>query len=160
MEVSAFSYNEDLIMRLKKLIPSYSRMSYRTVKKQKNDRIKLPDFQTRTVVVWGLNEQQKQAAFVRDIISLHAKIEKITIIKRKPAIKVKFRTVEDAIRIRSNRKIFKAFPNIYLKYGKDGKTTSLSNSGPDEEMDLLANLAGKTKFKSNSSNKIFNLFLY
>ena len=62
-------------------------MSYRQVKKQKKDRIKLPEFQTRTVVVWGLNNEQKQAAFVRDIIQLHARIEKITIIQRKPAIK-------------------------------------------------------------------------
>ena len=117
-------------------------MAYRQVKKQKKDRIKLPEFQTRTIVVWGLTEEQKQAAFVRDIIQLHAKIEKITIIKRKPAIKVKFKTVEDAIRIRSCRKIFKNFPNIYLKYGKDGKTTSVAPSRHDEDVDTLSSLAG------------------
>jgi len=116
-------------------------MAYRQVKKQKKDRIKLPEFQTRTIVVWGLSEEQKQAAFVRDIIQLHAKIEKITIIKRKPAIKVKFKTVEDAIRIRSCRKIFKNFPNIYLKYGKDGKTTSVAPSRHDEDVDTLSSLA-------------------
>ena len=117
-------------------------MSWRKVKKQKNDRIKLPEFQTRTVVVWGLNEDQKQAAFVRDILELHAKIEKITIIKRKAAIKVKFKTVEDAIRIRSSRKIFKGFPNIYLKYGKDEKSRSMGNAEKDDDIDNLATLAG------------------
>ena len=117
-------------------------MSYRQVKKQKKDRIKLPEFQTRTVVVWGLTDEQKQAAFVRDILQLHARIEKITIIKRKPAIKVKFRCVEDAIKIRSNRKIFKNFPNIYLKYGKDGKSSSISGHHRDEDIDSLSTLAG------------------
>lgn len=64
-------------------------MAYRsrTVTKPKKDKVRLPDYMTRTVVIWGLKEEEKQAAFVQDIISIHARITKITIIKRKPAIK-------------------------------------------------------------------------
>jgi len=42
-------------------------MAYRTrsVKKQKGDKVRLPEYKTRTVVIWGLKEEQKHAEFVK-----------------------------------------------------------------------------------------------
>ena len=42
-------------------------MAYRsrTVSKQKKDKVRLPDYMTRTVVIWGLKDEEKQAAFVQ-----------------------------------------------------------------------------------------------
>ena len=97
---------------------------------------------------------------------MHARIVKITIIKRKPAVKgtlkinwsvekrlmtyfsiekVQFRTIDDAIKIRSNRKILKQWPHLYMKYGRDQNKNMKrpDNEQPDEEVDELANLAGK-----------------
>jgi len=121
-------------------------MAYRsrTVSKQKKDKVRLPDYMTRTVVIWGLKDEEKQAAFVQDLISIHARITKITIIKRKPAIKVQFRTTDDAIKIRSNRKLLKQWPHLYMKYGRDQNKDMKrpDNEQPDEEVDMLTNLAG------------------
>lgn len=117
----------------------------RTVLKQKKDKLRLPEYTTRTVVIWGLKDEEKQAAFIKDIISIHARIVKITIIKRKPAVKVQFRTIDDAIKIRSNRKILKQWPHLYMKYGRDQNMKKNENEEPDEEVDELANLAGSFK---------------
>lgn len=124
-------------------------MAYRsrTVSKQKKDKVRLPDYMTRTVVIWGLKDEEKQAAFVQDIIAVHARITKITIIKRKPAIKVQFRTTDDAIKIRSNRKLLKQWPHLYMKYGRDQNKDMKrpDNEQPDEEVDELTNLAESFK---------------
>ena len=44
-------------------------MAYRsrTVSKQKKDKVRLPDYMTRTVVIWGLKDEEKQAAFVQGL---------------------------------------------------------------------------------------------
>jgi len=119
----------------------------RTVSKQKKDKLRLPEYTTRTVVIWGLKDEEKSASFIKDIISVHARIVKITIIKRKPAVKVQFRTIDDAIKIRSNRKILKQWPHLYMKYGRDQNKNMKrpDNEQPDEEVDELANLAGSFK---------------
>lgn len=59
--------------------------------------------------------------------------------------KVQFRTIDDAIKIRSNRKILKQWPHLYMKYGRDQNKNMKrpDNEQPDEEVDELANLAGK-----------------
>lgn len=64
-------------------------MSWRVdVKKPKKvKKQKLPTFFTRTVVVWGLTEEQKNAEFIKDTLSTQGRIEKITIIKKKPGRK-------------------------------------------------------------------------
>jgi len=133
-------------------------MAYRsrTVTKPKKDKVRLPDYMTRTVVIWGLKEEEKQAAFVQDIISIHARITKITIIKRKPAIKVQFRTTDDAIKIRSNRKLLKQWPHLYMKYGRDQNKHMKrpDNDQPDEEVDELTNLAESFKLGSGQPESV------
>ncbi|CBY30733.1 unnamed protein product [Oikopleura dioica] len=126
-------------------------MSWRVdVKKPKKvKKQKLPTFFTRTVVVWGLTEEQKNAEFIKDTLSTQGRIEKITIIKKKPAIKVRFRHQDDAIKVRSNKKLFKDMSNIYLKYGKDEKSVSIAPNIDDDLADL-ANLAGSFSFASAS----------
>ena len=59
------------------------------------------------------------------------------------AVKVRFRHQDDAIKVRSNKKLFKEMPNIYLKYGKDEKSVSIAPNIDDDLADL-ANLAGKS----------------
>ena len=58
-------------------------------------------------------------------------------------MKVRFRHQDDAIKVRSNKKLFKEMPNIYLKYGKDEKSVSIAPNIDDDLADL-ANLAGKS----------------
>ena len=65
--------------------------------------------------------------------------------KRFSTNKVQFRTIDDAIKIRSNRKILKQWPHLYMKYGRDQNKNMKrpDNEQPDEEVDELADLAGK-----------------
>ena len=58
---------------------------------------------------------------------------------------VQFRTTDDAIKIRSNRKLLKQWPHLYMKYGRDQNKHMKrpDNDQPDEEVDELTNLAGK-----------------
>ena len=55
---------------------------------------------------------------------------------------MRFRHQDDAIKVRSNKKLFKDAPNIYLKYGKDEKSVSIAPNIDDDLADL-ANLAGR-----------------
>ena len=57
---------------------------------------------------------------------------------------VQFRTTDDAIKIRSNRKLLKQWPHLYMKYGRDQNKDMKrpDNEQPDEEVDELTNLAG------------------
>ena len=37
----------------------------RTVSKQKKDKLRLPEYTTRTVVIWGLKDEEKSASFIK-----------------------------------------------------------------------------------------------
>ena len=41
----------------------------RTVSKQKKDKLRLPEYTTRTVVIWGLKEEEKSASFIKGFLS-------------------------------------------------------------------------------------------
>ena len=124
---------------------------------KKESKIKLPEFETRSVIIWGLSDEQKDAKFVKPLVEKFGKIERITIVKRKPAVKVTFRTPNDAIKVRCNRKILKNFPKLYIKYGKDrhSKTHNIASATIDPDMDMLAELTGSLLKLS-----IENIYIY
>ena len=41
----------------------------RTVSKQKKDKLRLPEYTTRTVVIWGLKEEEKSASFIKGFLT-------------------------------------------------------------------------------------------
>lgn len=43
----------------------------RTVSKQKKDKLRLPEYTTRTVVIWGLKDEEKSASFIKGLYKLH-----------------------------------------------------------------------------------------
>ena len=42
----------------------------RTVSKQKKDKLRLPEYTTRTVVIWGLKEEEKSASFIKGFLDI------------------------------------------------------------------------------------------